>query len=131
MRLSQASNPDCRTATTMYSRLVAGVSFWLRRGILRNHGFPRALETAFSPNTCLRACVAAQLGLNPETLRHWVRRDERAAGPSGERAVESESDKDTRIADMEREMRELRRANEILRLAAAFFAKEVDLRPPR
>jgi transposase len=45
--------------------------------------------------------------------------------------VESESDKDTRIADMEREMRELRRANEILRLAAAFFAKEVDLQPPR
>jgi len=75
--------------------------------------------------------VAVQLGLNPETVRDWVRRDERATGPSGERAVESELDKDTRIADMEREMRELRRANEILRLAAAFFAKEVDLRPPR
>jgi len=94
-------------------------------------GMVRDLERELGQGRGAIARVAVQLGLNPETLRHWVRRDERATGPSGERAVESELDKDTRIADMEREMRELRRANEILRLAAAFFAKEVDLRPPR
>jgi transposase len=36
-----------------------------------------------------------------------------------------------RIAELERENRELRRANEILKLASAFFAKEMDTRPPR
>jgi transposase len=77
------------------------------------------------------ARVARQLGLNPETLRHWVRQEGNVGRPSGAHVVESESDKDARIAAMEREMRELRRANEILRLAAAFFAKEVDLQPPR
>jgi transposase len=91
----------------------------------------RELERELGPGRGAIARVARQLGLNPETLRHWVRLDEKAERPSGGQAVESESDKDTRIADMEREMRELRRANEILRLAAAFFAKEMDLQPPR
>jgi transposase len=60
-----------------------------------------------------------------------VRQDDKGQRPSGERVEGSESEKDARIAAMDRELRELRRANEILRLAAAFFAKEVDLRPPR
>lgn len=94
-------------------------------------GMVRDLERELGPGRGAIARVARQLGLNPETLRHWVRHEEKAERPSGGRVVESESDKDTRIADMEREMRELRRANEILRLAAAFFAKEVDLQPPR
>jgi len=94
-------------------------------------GMVRELERELGPGRGAIARVARQLGLNPETLRYWVRHDEKAERPSGGHVVESESDKDTRIADMEREMRELRRANEILRLAAAFFAKEVDLQPPR
>jgi transposase len=98
---------------------------------VRAVGMVRELERELGPGRGAIARVAGQLGLNPETLRYWVRHDEKAERPSGERVVESESDKDARIAAMEREMRELRRANEILRLAAAFFAKEVDLQPPR
>ena len=95
-------------------------------------GMVRELERELGPGRGAIARVAGQLGLNAETVRHWVRHDEKAERPSGGRhVVESESDKDARIAGMEREMRELRRANEILRLAAAFFAKEVDLQPPR
>jgi transposase len=98
---------------------------------VRAVGMVRELERELGPGRGAIARVAGQLGLNPETLRYWVRHDEEVKRPSGERVVESESDKDARIAAMEREMRELRRANEILRLAAAFFAKEVDLQPPR
>jgi transposase len=94
-------------------------------------GMVRELERELGAGRGAIARVAGQLGLNPETLRYWVRQEEKVKRPSGERVVESESDKDARIADMEREMRELRRANEILRLAAAFFAREVDLQPPR
>lgn len=92
-------------------------------------GMVRELERELGPGRGAIAQVARQLGVNAETLRQWVRHDEKPQRPSGGQAVES--DKDTRIAEMEREVRELRRANEILRLAAAFFAKEVDLQPPR
>jgi transposase len=98
---------------------------------VRAVGMVRDLERELGEGRGAIARVASQLGLNPETLRHWVRQDDKGQRPSGERVAGSESDKDARIAAMEREMRELRRANEILRLAAAFFAKDVDLRPPR
>lgn len=98
---------------------------------VRAVGMVRDLERELGEGRGAIARVASQLGLNPETLRHWVRQDDKGQRPSGERVVGSESDKDVRIAAMDRELRELRRANEILRLAAAFFAKEVDLRPPR
>jgi transposase len=91
----------------------------------------RELERELGSGRGAIARVAAQLGVHPEALRYWVRQDEKGQRPSGERAPGSESDKDARIAEMERELRELRRANEILRLASAFFAREVDLRPPR
>jgi transposase len=77
------------------------------------------------------ARVAGQLGVHPESLRYWVRHDDRGRRPSGERVAGSESAQDARVAELERENRELRRANEILKLAAAFFAKEMDPRPPR
>ena len=62
--------------------------------------------------------VAGKLGMTPETLRIWLRRDEvdhhqRPGLTSAERE---------RIRELERENRELRRANEILKVAAAFFA---------
>ncbi len=70
--------------------------------------------------------VAAQLGMNKETLRNWVRQadidDGRRAGTT--------TDDGQRIAELERENRELRRANEILKSASAFFAAELD-RPQR
>ncbi len=71
--------------------------------------------------------VARTLGMTPETLRIWVRRDEvdRHQRP-GVTSTERE-----RIRELERENRELRRANEILKSAAAFFGAELDRRPPR
>jgi transposase len=75
------------------------------------------------------ARVAQQLGLHPEVLRGWVRAQEKGQRPSGERVAGSEVEKDARIAELERENRELRRANDILKAASAFFAQEMNPRP--
>ena len=68
--------------------------------------------------------VAQKLGMTPETLRKWLRREEidRHQRPG---VTSSERD---RIRELEREVRELRRANEILKAASAFFARELDPR---
>jgi|SRR5205085_9701883 len=71
--------------------------------------------------------VARQLGIGSESLRSWVRQ---AEVDRGERAGVTSDDRQ-RIAELERENRELRRANEILKAASAFFARELDPRPPR
>jgi transposase len=73
------------------------------------------------------ASVGHKLGINPETLRNWV---EKAEIDSGQRPGTT-SDERKRIADLEREVRELRRANEILKAASAYFARELDPRFPR
>jgi transposase-like protein len=70
--------------------------------------------------------IAEKLGCFRETLRNWVRRSEIDAG---ERAGLTTDDRQ-RMTELERENVELRRANEILRHAAAFFAAaELDRRP--
>jgi transposase len=71
--------------------------------------------------------VGERLGINPETLRNWV---QKAEIDSGQRAGTTSEDK-KRIAELERENRELRRANEILKAASAYFARELDPRLPR
>jgi transposase len=73
------------------------------------------------------AQVGRQLGINPETLRNWV---SQAEVDSGERPGTTTEDR-KRIAELERENRELRRANEILKAASAYFARELDPRYPR
>jgi len=73
------------------------------------------------------ARVGERLGINPETLRNWV---ERAEIDGGQRPGTTSDDR-KRIADLEREVRELRRANEILKAASAYFARELDPRYPR
>ena len=73
------------------------------------------------------ARVGERLGVNPETLRNWV---ERAEIDGGQRPGTTSDDR-KRIADLEREVRELRRANEILKAASAYFARELDPRYPR
>ena len=70
--------------------------------------------------------IARQLGIGPESLRKWVHQ---AEVDRGQRPGTS-SDEAHRLAELERENRELRRANEILRSASAFFAAELD-RPQR
>lgn len=71
--------------------------------------------------------IARQLGVAPESLRKWAMQ---AEIDGGARAGVTTEDK-ARIQELERENRELRRANEILKSASAFFARELDPRPPR
>lgn len=66
--------------------------------------------------------IADQLRVHPEALRAWVRQ---AEIDGGVRAGTSTDDA-TRIAELEREKRELRHANTILKQASAFFAAELD-----
>ena len=66
--------------------------------------------------------VAEKLGPTAETVRKWVRRSEIDAG--GRPGLTS--DERARLKELERENRELRRANEILKSASAFFAAELD-----
>jgi len=63
--------------------------------------------------------IAPKIGCTRETLRRWVRQAER---DQGLRAGMSSDDRE-RLKQLERENRELKRANEILRTASAFFAQ--------
>jgi transposase-like protein len=63
--------------------------------------------------------IAAKIGCTSETLRRWVRQAER---DSGSRPGQTTDDRE-RIRALEREVRELRQANEILRKASAYFAQ--------
>jgi transposase len=71
--------------------------------------------------------IASKFGMSAETLRSWVRQAERdrglKPGPTSEDLL--------RIKELERENKELRRANEILKAASAFFARELDPPMPR
>ena len=70
--------------------------------------------------------IAQKIGCTAETLRHWVRAAERDAGRRPGLTTEERQ----RIKALERENRELKRTNEILRKASAFFAQaEFDRRP--
>jgi transposase len=73
------------------------------------------------------ARVARQLGIHPEALRGWIRQGEIDDGQRP--GITTEDSR--RIAELEREVRELRRANEILKAASAYFARELDPRLPR
>ena len=69
--------------------------------------------------------IAGKIGCTAETLRRWVRQGERDGGVrEGPTTAEQQC-----VKELEREVRELRRANEILKLASAFFAQaELDRR---
>jgi transposase len=73
------------------------------------------------------ARVGRQLGVHPEALRGWVKRAEIDGGLRPGTTTEDAQ----RIAELEREVRELRRANEILKAASAYFARELDPKLPR
>ena len=63
--------------------------------------------------------IAAKIGCTAETLRRWVRQAEK---DNGERAGATSAERE-RIKELEREVRELRQANAILRKASAYFAQ--------
>lgn len=95
---------------------------------LRERAIRMAVDLRKDPATkpgALRR-VGEQLGIHPETLRNWVNQAEIDAGDR----PGTSSDDAQRLAELEREVRELRRANAILRSASAFFATELD-RPQR
>ena|SRR5205807_5099880 len=71
--------------------------------------------------------ISQKCGMGHETLRKWV---PRAEIDQGDRAGVSSTEAE-RIKDLEREVRELRRANEILKAASTFFARELDPQPRR
>jgi transposase len=73
------------------------------------------------------ARIGRQLGIHPEALRTWIRQAEIDGGTR----PGTTTDDRQRIAELERENRELRRANEILKAASAYFARELDPRYPR
>jgi transposase len=80
----------------------------------------------YSSQTAAIKSIAQKVGCAFDTLRRWVRKAEREQGYHGGQSA----DERQRVKDLEREVRELRRANEILRKASAYFAQaELDRRP--
>jgi transposase-like protein len=71
--------------------------------------------------------ISSKVGVHKETLRIWVRRAQVDAG----QGVGLTTEERERLKQLERENRELRRANEILKSASAFFAAELDGRHPK
>jgi transposase len=95
---------------------------------LRERATRLAVEARRDPASASGAIkrIADQLGVHPEALRTWVKQAETDEGVRpGATSAET-----ARIAELERENRELRRANQILKSAASFFAAELD-RPSR
>jgi len=83
-------------------------------------------ESEYDSQWAAIGSIAAKMGCTAETLRKWVRQAER---DQGRRAGVTSTERD-RLKELERENRELKRANEILRKASAFFAQaELDRRP--
>jgi transposase len=96
---------------------------------LRERATRMALDARRDPVTRTGALrrIGDQLGINPEALRNWVTQ---AEIDGGDRPGTTTCDAQ-RMAELERENRELRRANAILKTASAFFAAELDRPSPR
>lgn len=67
--------------------------------------------------------VAKKLGIHPEALRNWIRQDEANKGERSDRPSTAELEV---IRQLKRENAELKRANEILKLASSYFAQKLD-----
>src|SRR4051794_22305832 len=95
---------------------------------LRERATRLAVDARRDPATRTGALkrIGEQLGINAETLRNWVIQAEIDGGPR----PGPPTDDAPRLAELEREVRELRRANAVLKGPSAFFAAEPD-RPSR
>ena len=88
--------------------------------MVREHGPEHASQWAAITS------IASKIGCTGETLRSWVRQAERDAGQRGGLTTDERAE----LKRLQREVSELKRANEILRKASAFFAQaELDRRP--
>ncbi|WP_319461489.1 transposase [Micromonospora sp. RTP1Z1] len=67
--------------------------------------------------------LAEQLGVHPEALRNWIRQDQADRGEREDRPTSEMAEENRRLR---KEVAELRRANEILKAASAYFAAELD-----
>jgi transposase len=124
---------------------VEAPSLGRQDGVMADHNNPHSSQRRYPPQLRERAVrmvvatieqtgervgvtrVARQLGIGSESLRSWVRQAEVDGGQRPGVTTTAQQ----RTAELEREVRELRRANEILRTASAFFAAELDGRRPR
>ena len=85
----------------------------------------REHEQEYDSQWAAISSIAPKIGCSAETLRGWIRRQERDSG----RRPGITTEQQQRLKELERENRELRRANEILRKASAYFAQaELDRR---
>jgi transposase len=80
-----------------------------------------AMYRAADPKPVIRQ-MARDLGVHPEALRNWIRQDQADQGERTDRLTTAEKEE---LAALRKENTELRRANEILRVASAFFAREL------
>ncbi|GAA3287426.1 transposase [Streptomyces filipinensis] len=86
-----------------------------------------AMYRAADPKPVIRH-MAKDLGVHHEALRNWIRQDEADRSERGDRLTSGEKDE---LAALRKEVRDLRRANEVLRTASAFFAAQLDPTRPR
>jgi len=87
----------------------------------------RAVRTVLESGRPVRQ-VAQDLDVGAESLRMWVRQAQADAGSRSDVMTTAERE---RLRELEREVKELRKANEILKAASVFFAKELDGTPRR
>jgi transposase len=85
----------------------------------------REQEPGLSLNAAVKR-IGPRVGINPDTLRGWCKQADIDAG----RAPGTTTSDAARLKELERENRELKRANEILLAASSFFARELDPRLP-
>jgi transposase-like protein len=85
----------------------------------------REQEPRLSLNAAVKR-IGPRVGINPDTLRGWCKQADVDAG----RAAGTTTGDAARLKELERENRELKRANEILLAASSFFARELDPRLP-
>ena len=97
----------------------------LRERALRLVEEAREQEPGMSMNAAVKR-IGPRVGVNPDTLRGWVKRSDIDAGRRpGVSSVEVAT-----VKQLQQEVRELKRANEILLAASSFFARALDPRLP-
>ena len=97
----------------------------LRERSVRLVAEARAAEPGLSLNRAVLR-IGPRVGVNPDTLRGWVKQARIDAGEVPGRSTDDAA----RLRELEREVKELKRANEILLAASSFFARELDPRLP-